>query len=274
MELEMQATKNQSRTPSDATGEATGSVPALDRSLDLLETLSVEPLGLTLSQLSEKLGAPKNSVFRITQTLLSRGYLARDESTLAFRLTLKLLKLAPPQWKGVSLPAASRDAMNWLRDETGETVQLGVLNKHEGVIIDQVEGNQSLRIVVELGLRFALHNNAPGKLLLAYMAPEQQSLALSSIKLTATTSRTITTKTELRKECERIVTAGYSTDYAEANDGVHCIAAPIFDTGERVVGTLWISGPAKRMPKSSFRELGAKVSTAGEQISRRIQEMV
>ena len=270
----MQTTTNQSRTPSDATGETTGSVPALDRSLELLETLSVEPLGLTLSQLCEKLGAPKNSVFRITQTLLSRGYLARDEITLAFRLTSKLLKLAPPQWGGVSLPAASRDAMRWLRDETGETVQLGVLNEYEGVIIDQVEGKQSLRIVVDLGLRFALHNNAPGKLLLAYMMPEQQSLALSEIKLTATTSRTITTKTELRKECERIVAAGYSTDYAEADDGVHCIAAPIFDTGQRVVGTLWISGPAKRMPKSGFRELGAKVSTAGQQISRLIQEMV
>lgn len=269
----MEATANQSRASHDATGESVGSVPALDRSLDLLETLSVEPLGLTLSQLSEKLGAPKNSVFRITQTLLSRGYLARDESTLAFRLTTKLLKLAPPRWGGVSLPAASRDAMNWLRDETGETVQLGVLNQYEGVIIDQVEGNQSLRIVVDLGRRFALHNNAPGKLLLSYMTAEQQSLTLSEIKLTATTSRTITTKTELRKECERIVAAGYSTDYAEADDGVHCIAAPIFDTDEQVVGTLWISGPAKRMPKSGFRELGAKVGAAGQRISHLIQEM-
>jgi len=273
MDQRMQAATKQSRVPSDAKGETGGAVPALDRSLDLLETLSVEPFGLTLSQLSEKLGAPKNSVFRITQTLLSRGYVARDESTLAFRLSSKLLKLAPPQWGGVSLPAASRDAMNWLRDETGETVQLGVLSEYEGVIIDQVEGNQSLRIVVDLGIRFALHDNAPGKLLLAYMTPKQQSLALSEIKLTATTSRTITTRTELRKECERIIGTGYSTDYAEADDGVHCIAAPIFDTDEHVVGTLWISGPAKRMPKSTFRELGEKVSATGQRISRLIQEM-
>lgn len=268
----MPSTASHSRAPDDATAEPSGSVPALDRSLDILETLSAEPLGLTLSQLSEQLGAPKNSVFRITQTLLSRGYLARDEGNLAFRLTPKLLKLAPPRWRGVSLPEASREAMNWLRDATGETVQLGVLNGHQGVIIDQVEGTQPLRIVVDLGLRFALHNNAPGKLLLAYMTAEQQCHTLSEIKLTATTSRTITTKAELRKECERIVAAGYASDHAEADEGVHCIAAPIFDSDELVVGAIWISGPAKRIPKRDFRVFGEQVRVTAQQISARIGE--
>jgi len=65
--------------------DASGSVPALARSLDILDILSAEPLGLTLSQLSDQLDAPKNSVFRITQTLLARGYLARDGNTLITR---------------------------------------------------------------------------------------------------------------------------------------------------------------------------------------------
>lgn len=259
--------------PENATVESAASVPALDRSLDLLETLSSEPRGLTLSQLSETLSAPKNSMFRITQTLLSRGYLVRDEGTLAFRLTPKLLKLSPPRWRGISLAEASRQGMNWLRDETGETVQLGVLNEQQGVIIDQVEGTQPLRIVVNLGLRFALHNNAPGKLLLAYMTAEQRSRTLSELKLTATTPRTITIRSELRKECERIIAAGYSTDYAEADDGVHCIAAPIFDSDETIAGAIWISGPAKRLPKSRFPAFGGKVSAAGQRISRFIEEM-
>ena len=266
-------TASQVTLPENATVESAASVPALDRSLDLLETLSSEPRGLTLSQLSETLSAPKNSMFRITQTLLSRGYLVRDEGTLAFRLTPKLLKLSPPRWRGISLAEASRQGMNWLRDETGETVQLGVLNEQQGVIIDQVEGTQPLRIVVNLGLRFALHNNAPGKLLLAYMTAEQRSRTLSELKLTATTPRTITIRSELRKECERIIAAGYSTDYAEADDGVHCIAAPIFDSDETIAGAIWISGPAKRLPKSRFPAFGGKVSAAGQRISRFIEEM-
>lgn len=252
--------------------ESPGSVPALDRTLDILETLSGSPDGLTLSELSSRLEVPKNAVFRITQTLLARGYLSRDPDSMAFDLTGRLLKLASPRWGATSLPDLARPGMAALRDQTRETVQLGVLNGLEGVIIDQVEGLEPLRIVVDLGLRFPLHNNAPGKLLLAHLPDEQRETVLSQIKLIANTSRTITTKSALRRECERIVSDGYSTDYAEADEGIHCVAAPIMDTAESVVGTLWISGPAKRIPKSRFRELGSLVRAAGEQVSREFEK--
>ncbi|MFT5125462.1 MAG: DNA-binding IclR family transcriptional regulator, partial [Verrucomicrobiales bacterium] len=75
----------------------------------------------------------------------------------------------------------------------------------------------------------------------------------------------------LIRECDCIVAQGYSVDYAEADEGIHCVAAPIFD-GATFVGTLWISGPAKRMPKSRFKELGAQVKAAGEGISKAIKE--
>ena len=267
-------TTNKTERPS-AAGEVAspGSVPALDRTLDIRELLSSSPAGLTLSELSVQLDLPKNSVFRITQTLLARGYLSRDAESMEFQLTPQLLRLSSPRWGSMSLPAISRESMTALRDETRETIQLGVLNGLEGVIIDQVEGLEPLRIVVDLGLRFPLHNNAPGKLLLAHLPVDQQEAALLHIKLTSSTSRTITTKTELRREFERIVSNGYSTDFAEADEGIHCVAAPVFDASEGVVATLWITGPAKRLPKYRFRELGAQVSAAGKRISRLIGEM-
>ena len=254
--------------------ESPGSVPALDRSLDILELLSRSSGGLTLSELSKQLELPKNAVFRITQTLLARGYLTRDSETMAFQLTSQLLKLAPPRWNGTSLPELSREAMATLRDSTRETVQLGVLSGLEGIIIDQVEGLEPLRIVVDLGLRFLLHNNAPGKLLLAHLPTKERKAALSQIKLTKTTSRTITTRSELDTECERIVAQGYSVDYAEGDEGIHCVAGPIFGVNRtEVIGALWISGPAKRLPKSRFRELGTQVNAAGDHVSRLIQTL-
>lgn len=228
---------------------------------------------MTLSELSSRLEIPKNAVFRITQTLLARGYLSRDAESMAFNLTGQLLKLAPPRWGARSLPDLARPAMTTLRDETRETVQLGVLNDLEGVIIDRVEGLESLRIVVDLGVRFALHNSAPGKLLLAYLNDEQREAVLSQIKPTANTSRTITTNSALRRECERIVTDGYAVDHAEADEGIHCVAAPIISESEGVVGTLWVSAPSKRLPKNRFRDVGLRVRAAGARVSRLIGEI-
>ena len=254
------------------TEESPGSVPALDRTLDILETLSSSPKGLTLSELSQQLEVPKNAVFRITQTLMARRYLSRDVETMAFQLTGQWLRLATPRMGGMSLAALARPAMSALRDETGETVQLGVLSGMEGTVIEQVEGSQPLRIVVDLGLRFNLHDNAPGKLLLAHLADNKRDQVLSQLRLTASTPRTITTKAGLSEECERIVSQGYSIDYAEADEGIHCVAAPIVSGFEGVVAALWVSGPAKRLPRSRFRELGAQVKAAGKQVSRHIEQ--
>ena len=254
-----------------ASRESPGSVPALDRSLDILELLNSTSGGLTLSELSKRLDVPKNAVFRITQTLLARGYLSRDTETKAFDLTGQWLRLAAPQVGSRSLSEVARPAMTALRDECRETIQLGVLSGLEGVIIDQVESLEPLRIVVDLGLRFPLHNNAPGKLLLAHLPEAHREAVLSQLELTPSTSRTLTTKAALQEEFARIISKGYSTDYAEADEGIHCIAAPIFSEFDGVAGTLWISGPAKRLPKSRFRMLGGAVRKAAEEVTWKLR---
>lgn len=251
-----------------------GTAPALDRALDILELLSGSAGGLTLSEVSQRLAVPKNSVFRITQTLLARGYLVRDAKSLAFRLTPRLLRLAQPGSGTSSLPELSREVMKELRDATRETVQLGVLSGFEGIIIDQVEGPEPLRIVVDLGLRFALHDNAPGKLLLASLPPDQQAAALDQIKLTPTTMRTITSKSLLRRELRQIRSNGFATDFGEANEGIHCVAAPICQANGEAVAAIWVSGPAKRMPKNQFHKLGLTVKAAGQAVTQLIGEQM
>ena len=91
--------------------EGSGLVPALDRTLDILETLSEADAGMTLSALSQELQLPKNAVFRITQTLLARGYLYRNEKSMAFSVTPKLLRLVSSRGKRPSLSDAAKPHM-------------------------------------------------------------------------------------------------------------------------------------------------------------------
>jgi len=246
-------------------------VPAVDRTLDILERLSAHPEGQTLSELSAALEVPTNAVFRITAALKNRGYVDRNESSKRFSLTSKFLTITQPRFQQKSLVEVSLPSMRILRDETRETVQLGVLCALEGVILEQVESSYPLRIVVDAGLRFPLYNNAPGKLLLAHMSERDRENALGQIELAPCTRRTITDKSELLRECQRIIQAGYSTDYGEADEGIHCVAAPLFGKHQRVDATLWISGPSRRLPKEAFAEKAQFVMAAARQISQRLQ---
>jgi IclR family acetate operon transcriptional repressor len=245
--------------------------PGVERALGILELLGRSAAGLTLSELSAQLRFPKNAVFRITNTLRARGYLARDEKTLKFRLTEKLLRVSQPRVERKGLLEVSMDAMRALRDECRETVQIGRRFGDEGVILEQVEGLHPLRISVDAGLRFPLHNNAPGKLLLAYMPEASRAAALRRLTLTPSTPRTLTDRAGLARECERIRELGYSVDFAEADEGIHCVAAPILDPEGEILATVWISAPSRRLPRSSFADVSVPVRRAGEQISARLR---
>jgi DNA-binding IclR family transcriptional regulator len=244
--------------------------PGVERALEILELLGRSAAGFTLSELSAALGFPKNAVFRITNTLRARGYLARDERTLKFRLTEKLLRVSQPRVERRGLLEVSMDAMRELRDECRETVQIGRRFGDEGVILEQVEGLHPLRISVDAGLRFPLHNNAPGKLLLAYLPEDSRAATIKRLALTPSTARTITDRADLARECERIREQGYSVDFAEADEGIHCVAAPILDPQDEVLATLWISAPSRRLPRSSFAEVSVPVRRAAGRISARL----
>ena len=159
------------------------------------------------------------------------------------------------------------EAMRALRDECRETVQIGRRSGDEGVILDQVEGLHPLRISVDAGLRFPLHNNAPGKLLLAHLPDAVREAAIRRLKLPRSTPRTITGRRELELECRRIRAAGYSSDFAEADEGIHCIAAPILDPLKELIAVLWISAPSRRLPRALFARTSIPVRRAAKRIS-------
>lgn len=246
--------------------------PALERGMWILESLSSKPRGASLAEITAELEAPKNSTLRLLQTLVSCGYVVREESPQRYRLTDKLLRIGQPHVREVSLVECSLDAMRALRDRVGETVQLGIPTGDEGVIIEKLESQSAIRIGVEIGLRFGLHNNAPGKVLLACRPEKERNAAIRRMKLERFTKRTITKPEDLKKECERILREGYAEDWGEADEGIHCVAAPIRNRSDTLVATIWVSGIAGRMPKKMFAGVGKEVIQAANEIEKRIQE--
>ena len=252
--------------PSDS-----GTAPALSRGLQLLEILDAAPEGLNLTQLSAAIESPKNSTSRLVQTLIDHEYVVRDDNTMIIRLTGKLLRMGQPRLREVSLVECSLDSMRSLRDVAGETVQIGIPSGDEGIIIEQVMSTRAVRIGVDLGLRFGLHNNAPGKVLLAFRSSKDRARTIARIKLERSTDRTITDKQRLREECDLVVEQGYSIDWGEADEGIHCVAAPIRDRSNVLVAVIWVSGIAGRMPKSVFPSIAVHVMKAAQEIERKLR---
>jgi len=246
-------------------------VPGLERALQVLEHLDEHPAGRTLAEIALALRLPKNSVFRITTTLLRRGYLDRAPVSRRFTLSHKVLALGYRTATDGSLTPHALDAMRDLRDRVRETVALSVLADGEGLVLDQVQGLHPFRFVAEAGARQPLHASASTKAILAFLPDAERDALLRRARLDRLTPRTRTTLKAIRGELDRVRRQGYALDRGEHLRGVHCVAAPILDRHGHPVASITVTGPADRMPESTLDGLGRQVREHADRVTKKLQ---
>ena len=246
-------------------------VPALVRALEVVERLAeCGRDGSSLAELTVKLGYPKNSIFRITTTLLDMGYISRSSDSSRFRLTKKFLSYGLRAVTDESIVEQSIDVMRDVRDVTGSSVFLGVLHNGGGMMLEQMPGGFPFKLTIDPGARFKLFCSAPGKSILAFLPEDELEERLKKIQFKAITSNTITTRKAFREELSKVRKQGYALDHAEEFDGIHCVGAPIFDYTNRPVAALWISGASVVLPAEKFEKLGAILREEAFRISERL----
>jgi DNA-binding IclR family transcriptional regulator len=143
-------------------------VPALEKGLDLLEFISAQGVPQSLADLARGLGRSPSELFRMVACLLQRGYLAREDDTGRYRLTLKLHQLAHTHSPVEQILRAADRPMRDLVRELRESVHLSVLADDRLVVLAQVESPEPRRLSVEVGHRFPPLQTCSGRLLLAY----------------------------------------------------------------------------------------------------------
>lgn len=245
------------------------SVPNLERALKILELLTKYPEGLNITEISNHLDIPMNSTFRITSTLLDFGYLYRNEGSKAFTITGKLLSLGYSVLNEQTLIEKSIDIMRLLRDEIKETVLLGIMVNHEGIVLELIPGLHSIKFWVDIGTVFPSNVAAPSKAMIAFMPAKQQKEILDKMDFRRYTKQTITNITDYNKVLKEVRTNGFSTDRGEEVTGVHCVGAPIFNRNGSPIAAIWVTGPEERLPEKSFNTIGVKVKEHAKLISER-----
>jgi len=240
-------------------------VPNLQRGMAILEFLATHQNSATIAELSEQLGYPSASVFRIMQELENLGYLMRDLASKRYSLTSKFLLLGQPQGESRSLIEASTGAMRGLNRQTGETTQLLCLVETHSVVIEQFISTYPFKYSAQLGARCPAYSCAPGKVMIAFLPEDEREELISRMKFKQFTSTTITDRTAFRAELDQIVKCGYAVDRAEGLEGIHCVAAVIRDRHDFPAGAITIAAPSSRLPRSQFAEMGKCITEFARQ---------
>ena len=247
-------------------------VPNLDRALQIVETLSTFPRGLNRNEIAATTGCSVNMVYRIMMTFVDAGWAYRDENTGAYRLSRRLMDFAVAGSDEYSLASVAWPEMCALRDETNLTVQLGIITSDDrGLIIETAESRNPIRYVEEKGVWTAdLNTGAGWKSMMAFMPEAERERLLSALPFNKRTENTITSREEFEKALVGVRDCGYAVDRAEGREGLHCVAAPVFDRTGRPVGTISISAPADQLPTKDFKSRAPSVMAAASAVSAKL----
>lgn len=242
-------------------------VPNLERALRILQKLSDNPKGMTQRELIDELGVSKNSIYRITMTLMEHGYVSRDEESRRYFLTRKMMILGATAMGDAHLVEHSISEMHKLRDKVNATIGLAVLQGTKGVVLEQAIGGSPFKFTLDLGSRFNLYSGAPGKALLAFLPEKECDDLLSKIKMVKYTESTITTKKALSAEFVKIRERGYAVDLAEEFEGCHCVGGVIRDHREYPIAMIWATASSFSLKLEDLDRVGKLIKEAADSIS-------
>jgi DNA-binding IclR family transcriptional regulator len=248
----------------------TTGVPILERTCDMLEYLKQCPEGVNLSDIARALSVPKNTTYRMLNTLCARGYVVRNEAELSYRLTRRFATLVYSSARDKGLIEKALGPMRELRDAVRETVVISILDQQEGIVLEQVHALHPFRFVCDSGTRQALHCSASTKCIMACLPAGEREEFCRRMKFPRLTENTITTLTAFRRELDETQERGYGIDRAEALHGVHCVAAPIFSRQRYPLAAVTVTGPDERLPEKDFKKVGNLAIECARKISESI----
>ncbi len=217
---------------------------AISRALDVLESFPDEHTSLSLRDLGIRNSLPESSLFRILQTLESRGYLAQANDG-TYRLTPRLL-YGKSRERAERLRDIAKPYLKQLAMRFNETASLSYLFEDRIQVLDTVETFHSMRLTNRPGRVLPPHCSSMGKSIAAFQTPEKIDRILEVYGLVKRTPNTIVDGPALLSEFEHIRERGYAFDREESSEGAFCIGAPIRAKGKPVVAATSLSTPLLR----------------------------
>lgn len=246
-------------------------IQSVERALKILDLFDEHTTELKITEISKRMELHKSTVHSLLKTLQEHSYIDQNSENGKYRLGLKLAERGNLVISNLDIRKIARKYLLELSDKTGQTVHLGILDGREGVYIDKVEGQQAIIKYSRIGRRLPLHTTAIGKVLLAFQKPDVMQRLLEDFPYQHQTSNTISNEAVFRKEIEKIQNKNYAVDDQENEQGVRCVAVPIFNGKGQVLAAISISTLVSRVSEQELSVFIDLLKTSCKELSEQMK---
>lgn len=221
-------------------GRPAAGEPVLDRAFRLLDAFTDAETTLTLTKLSERADIPLSSALRLAQHLVRLGALERRGDG-TFTMGLRMLEYAALAPRGHGLRGIALPYMEDLHRATRQHVQLAVMEKDEGVIVERLSARGAGKVLYHVGGRVPLHGTGLGLVLLAHSRPGFQDSYLQR-EFLLEPEHTFLAAADLRTQLRTVRATGVAHMSRTLPEPATSVGAPIFDRSGTCVAAISVLG--------------------------------
>lgn len=223
-------------------------VGALAKGLHILSCFSETDPILDMREIAARTAIPVATTFRLLRTLDSEGYVERVSES-SYRPGPAALTLGFAVLRGMDLVEVSRIPLSNLVRDTGQTVNLGILVNDQVLYIQRLQNTDLVTANLRVGSMLPACCTSMGKLLLAFLAPEEVQIRLNEESFEACQGPNAVKSMEaLMKSLPSIYSAGWAMQDEETAAGLRSIAGPVRNTSNDVVAAVNIAVNASQWP--------------------------
>lgn len=244
-------------------------VQVIDRVFDILELLTLEKEGLGVTDIGNRVGLHKSTVHRILSAMAERGYIEKVPSKPIYKIGLKLIEISSVYLNSVELKTEARPYLWELASKLNQPVHLAILDGTDAVYIEKVDVINSIRLYSQIGRRIPVFCSALGKSLLSGLNDVELEEVISKCSFEKITTNTVG-REELVRQVRETRNTGWSVDDEEHDEGIRCIAAPVFDYRRKVIAAVSIAGPVTVFPSENDPVTARIVKDISMEISMRM----
>ena len=248
----------------------TNKILVLEKALSILSHFYTNS-ELSVKELEKITGINRTTVFKSLQSFVEWGYLEQDPISKRYRASLKILRMAGTVLRRMDVVKIARPFLLNLRDETGETAFVSVLNDFNILVTDWEPSFHDAHINSSVGKRIPVYCSGAGKAILANLPAGEIEDLLKKHPLKKCTQNTITDKEQFLQELNRTLTRGFGISIEEFGTDVIAVAAPIFGINNKVMASIALAALKTRVnDEKQQANFGEVVILAASGISKEL----
>lgn len=244
---------------------------SLQAGLAILNCFSAQKPVLGIAKLADELNMSRSTTHRYASTLVALGYLEQDHAR-RYRLAPRVADMGMSVLDSMALRGKAREPLRELREQTGRTASLAVLDGTQIRYVDRRRGWRRGQHAVDLdlgaGARLPAQCTAMGKVLLANLPDREREQLIGELELTKRGPKSVTSKKALRTELQQVREEGLALGDEELAPGVRTIAAPVYGPDGDVIAAVGVPAPADHYTLEDLRKsLGPAVLATAKRIT-------